>query len=52
MNMAIKNYDSLKYKNQKQYCFLYKNLIHANLKLKSFMQPKIVIDDLFLSLTQ
>ena len=52
MNLAIKNYDSLKYKNQKQYCFLYKNLINANLKLKSFMQPKIVIEDLFLSLTQ
>ncbi len=52
INLAIKNYDSLKYKNQKQYYFLYKNLVNANLKFKSFMQPKIVIEDLFLSLMQ
>jgi hypothetical protein len=51
MNLAIKNYDLLKYENQKQYCLLYKNLTNAYLKLKSFMQPKIVIEDLFLDLT-
>ena len=51
MNVAIKNYDLLKYKNQRQYYLLYKNLTNAYLKVKSFMQPKIVIEDLFLSLT-
>jgi len=50
MNLAIKNYDSLKYKNKNQYCLLYKDLANAYLKLKSFMQPKIVIEDLFLNL--
>ena len=52
INLGVKNYDLLKYKDQKQYCFLYKNITHAYLKLKSFMQPKNVIEDLFLSLTK
>ena len=51
-NLCIKNYDLLKYKDQKQYCFLHKNITYAYLKLKSFMQPKIVIEDLFLSFTK
>lgn len=52
MSLAIQNYDPLKYKNQKQYCLLYTDITRAYLKTKSFMQPKIVIEDLFLSLTQ
>ena len=52
MSLAVQNYDPLKYKNQKQYCLLYTNLTRAYLKTKSFMQSKIVIEDLFLSLTQ
>ena len=52
INLAVKNYDPLKYENQRQYCFLHKNITHAYLKAKSFMQPKIVIEDLFLNLTQ
>lgn len=51
-SMAIANYDLLKYKDQRQYCLLYKNLTSSYLKLKSFMQPKIIIEDLFLSLTK
>ena len=52
MDLAVKKYDQLKYDNPEQYCFLYKNITNAYLKLKSFMQPKIVIEDLFLNLTQ
>ena len=49
-NLGTANYDLLKYKDQKQYCFLYKRLTGSYLKLKSFIQPKIVIEDFFLSL--
>ena len=49
-NLAVENYNNLKYKNQKQYCRLYKSVSEAHTKLKAFMQPKIIIEDLFLSL--
>lgn len=48
INLAIKNYDRLKYENQKQFCHLHYSITNAYAKLKSFMQPKIVIEDLFL----
>ncbi|OGI18919.1 MAG: hypothetical protein A3B68_06785 [Candidatus Melainabacteria bacterium RIFCSPHIGHO2_02_FULL_34_12] len=48
--IASSKYDEYKHKNQKKYCFLYKNLSKAYLKYKSFMQPKIVMEDLFLDM--
>ena len=50
INLAITSYDLNKVNAPKKFCTLYKNLSIANLKSKSFMQPKIVIEDLFLSL--
>ncbi len=52
INLAIENYNHYKHKDQKQYCKLYKNISDAYIKLKSFMQPKIIVEDLFLSLTK
>lgn len=48
--LAYTNYSELKDLNTKKYCLLYKNLSKAYLKWKSFMQPKIVFEDLFLNL--
>jgi len=49
--IAIEKYEDLKYSNQKDYSRLYKELTKAQGKLKAFMQPKIVIEDLCLELT-
>lgn len=48
--IASNQYDICKFKDQKRYCFLYKNLSKAYLKHKSFMQPKIVMEDLFMDM--
>ena len=50
INLATENYSVLKHKNQKQYCTLYKNISEAYSKSKAFIQPKIVLEDLFLNL--
>ena len=44
------NYERLKHTNLKQFITLYENLSTAYLKHKSFMQDRIVLQDLFLSL--
>ncbi|MBI2996013.1 MAG: hypothetical protein HYY52_04840 [Candidatus Melainabacteria bacterium] len=44
--MAYTNYEKNKHLDQKNYCSFYKNLNTAYLKFKSFMQPKIIIEDL------
>ncbi len=49
INLAVKNYDRLKYEDQKQFCHLHYGITNAYAKLKSFMQPKIVVEDLFLN---
>lgn len=49
--LLVQNYNLNKYSNHKQFCHLHKNITTAFLKLKSFMQPKIVLEDLLLSLT-
>lgn len=51
-SIACKYYEKTKYNHQKEYCFLYKNLTNAYSKHKAFMQPKIIIEDLFLSLAE
>lgn len=48
--IAIANYETNKHLNKKEFCNLYENLIKAQRKLKSFIQPKFAIEDLFLSL--
>ncbi|MBI3590318.1 MAG: hypothetical protein HY094_02930 [Candidatus Melainabacteria bacterium] len=50
IGLATTNYNFNKANDYKRYCTLYKNLTSAYLKHKSFMQPKIVIEDLFLNL--
>lgn len=49
--MAVANYDKNKHSNKKDFCKLHENLIKTQKKLKSFIQPKFAIEDLFLSLT-
>ena len=51
-SFASKHYEETKYANQKEYCFLYNKLTTAHAKHKAFMQPKIIIEDLFLSLVR
>ena len=48
LSLAFNNYKSMK--NTKEYCFFYKKLQKSFLKSSSFMQPKIVIEDLLLEL--
>ena len=50
INLAGTNYKKLKCLNPKEYCHLYEKLSSAFLRHKSFMQNKIVLEDLFLSL--
>lgn len=50
-SMASTNYELHKHSNQRKYCYLYEKLSNAYLKHKSFMQNKIVLEDLFLELT-
>ena len=50
INLATENYSVLKHEDQKQYCTLYKSISDAYSKSKAFMQPKIIIEDLFLDL--
>ena len=52
ISLASINYNTVKHLNLKQYCYLYKHLSIAYSKHKSFMQPKIVIEDLFLNLIE
>ncbi len=49
--IASFNYEKLKHKDLKQFINLYENLSTAYLKNKSFMQDRIVLQDLFLNLT-
>ena len=49
---AYKCYEKYKDLNPKQFCKIYKSLNSAYLKYNSFMQPKIIIEDLFLGLTK
>ena len=49
-SLALINYDTYKYEYPGQFCLIYEGLSNAYLKHKQFMQPKIVIEDLFLSL--
>ena len=50
-DITVSNYERNKYSNQKQYCFLHDSLNAAYLRSKSFMQPKIVLQDLLLNLS-
>lgn len=47
--VAMKNYEIKKDSDKNQLCSLYKELTNAYLKHKHFMQPKIVIEDLYLA---
>jgi len=47
---ATKLYTDYKYTDLKRFCFLYEKIQTAYLKLNSFMQPKIVLEDLFYAL--
>lgn len=49
-SLAFTNYESHRLSNPKNYCTLYENLSKAYLKYKSFMQPRIVLEDMFLNL--
>jgi len=49
LNLAIKNYDKRKYLDPTGFCFFFKEITEAHLKYKSFMQPKIILEDLFIS---
>ena len=48
--IASENYDLLKYSHLKNYLLLHKNISLAYQRLRVFMQPKIVFEDLCLSL--
>lgn len=49
-SQAVSHYEQCKHANSKHYCKLIENLQNAFLKYKSFMQPKILIQDLFLTI--
>ena len=49
-SLALTKYEQNKYSNQRQYCYLYEKFSTAYQQLKSFMQPKIVLQDLLLKL--
>ena len=51
-NLAIINYEKHKYESSKIYCNLYENINSAYLKHNSFMQEKIVLEDLYLKLSK
>lgn len=48
--IAASNYEKSKYLNKKDFCKLNENLIKSQNKLKSFIQPKFIIEDLYLNL--
>lgn len=48
LNLANLNYSKYKYSDPKQYCNIYKNLTSSYLQGNSFMQSKIVIENLLL----
>ena len=50
--LTVKSYQAFKETNPKRFCTLHKSLSTAQSKAKAFMQPKIIIEDLFLSLNQ
>ena len=52
IKMATVNYESKRYSETENYCLLYEKLYTAYKKYKAFIQPKIVIQDLFLSTAQ
>ena len=47
-NLTNLQYEKYKYDDPKLFCNLYKRSIKAYLKFNSFLQPKIVLEDLFL----
>lgn len=49
LSVAEFNYEANKHTGQKEYLRLFENISKASLKLNSFMQPKIVLEDLYLS---
>ncbi len=50
--LALVNYEESKYTYQKKYCLLYENLSTAYLRSKAFIQSKVILEDLFLNLTE
>lgn len=48
--IAASNYEKNKYSNKKDFYKLNENLIKSQNKLKSFIQPRFIIEDLYLSL--
>ncbi|GEM_PF-1627238 len=46
--IAVSNYNSCKYLSPEKYTFVYERLLNAYKKYKAFMQPKVIIQDLFL----
>ena len=46
--LAAANYEKIKYTSPKLYCCLYESLNTSYLKYNCFMQPKIILEDLFL----
>ncbi len=50
-NISLSNYEKYKISNQKDFLKLYETIISSNKKLKSFIQPRFVVEDFFLNLT-